>query len=222
MPSFCTRPVRESPRKDRVPTVVWCFLGMIQAATAYLGFEDYFESAASAACESLKHEWFDGVVYAMSRGTPEHARLAFRAGRALANALPSTCEVYSGDVMLFIASANLATYADVSVVCGALEASTVRKKGKSLGTAVINPAIVVEVLVPGPQSTERYDRERKFQAYKGIASLEVYVLVSQDTRKVEIFRRESAFRGETAMARESFVVHGATISVDDIYGPSTG
>lgn len=23
-----------------------------------------------------KHEWVDGVVYAMSRGTPEHARLA--------------------------------------------------------------------------------------------------------------------------------------------------
>ncbi len=191
---------------------------MIQAATAYVGFEDYFEIEASAPCESPKHEWFDGVVYAMSRGTPEHARLAFRAGRALANALPSTCEVYSGDVMLFIASANLATYADVSVVCGRLETSTVRKNGKSLGTAVVNPAIVVEVL---SESTERYDRDGKFQAYKGIASLEAYVLVSQDTRKVEIFRRESAFRGDTALAGESFVVRGVTVSVDDIYGPAT-
>ena len=188
---------------------------MAQAATAYVTLEDYFESEVSAEREAPKHEWFDGVVYAMSRGTPEHARLAFRAGRALANALPATCEVYSGDLMLFVESVNLSTYADVSVVCGALETKTVRKNGKSLGTAVLNPIILVEIL---SESTERYDRDGKFQAYKRIASLEEYVLVSQDERKIEIFRRSTGFRGDTATSGESFLVHGVALSVDDIYG----
>ena len=62
---------------------------------------------------------------------------------ALGNALP-TCEVYSSDTMLYIAAANLATYADVSVVCGPLETLIVRKNGRSLGQAVTNPTIIVE------------------------------------------------------------------------------
>ena len=59
--------------------------------------------------------------------------------------------------------------------------------------------------------TERYDRDGKFQAYKGIASLEEYVLVSQDERKIEIFRRSTGFRGDTATSGESFIVHGVAL-----------
>ena len=38
-------------------------------------FEDYFEREASGGADAPRHEWFDGVVYAMSRGAPEHGRL---------------------------------------------------------------------------------------------------------------------------------------------------
>ena len=194
---------------------------MSQAATGYVTFEDYFESevASDRDPNAPRCEWFDGVVYSMSRGSPEHARLAFRTGRALANALPATCEVYSSDLMLFIEAASLSTCADATVVCGALETTTVRKNGKSLGAAVTNPRVLIEIL---SESTERYDRDGKFQAYKRIDSLDEYVLVSQHVRKVEVFRRSTGFRGDVAVGGESFVVHGVSIAVDDIYGGPTG
>src|SRR3954465_12104991 len=95
----------------------------------YVTFADYLEAEQSS---NVKHEWFNGAVYAMSRGTPEHARLSLRIGRLIGNALPADCEAYSGDLMLYVAGAKLSTYADASVVCGELETITVKRHGKSL------------------------------------------------------------------------------------------
>ena len=187
---------------------------MNQAAAAPLvGFEDYFEAEVACAEDAPKHEWVDGVVYAMSRGTPEHGRLTASVTIAL-GALPADCRVYSSDTMLYVAAAELATYADVSVVCGPLESITVRKNGRSLGQAVTNPTIVVEVL---SESTERYDRDGKFNAYKALPSLSEYVLISQDECRVEIFRRADAWVGEAKRAGETFTVHGTRLKVDSIY-----
>jgi len=185
------------------------------AASAYVNLEDYFEAEANAASDAPKHEWFDGVVYAMSRGTPEHGRLTSRATIVLGNALLAECSVYSSDTMLYIEPARLATYADVSIVCGRLDTVTVRKNGKSLGQAVTNPTIIVEVL---SESTERYDRDGKFQAYKQLASLQEYVLISQDQRRIEVFRRADEWAGSVGVGGESVRVHGKTVAVDDIYG----
>lgn len=43
-------------------------------------FEDYLVGEAAS---DVRHEWCDGVVYAMSRGTPEHARLTMRIARVI-------------------------------------------------------------------------------------------------------------------------------------------
>ena len=50
-----------------------------------------------------------------------------------------------------------------------------------------NPKIVVEVLSP---STEAYDRGAKWAAYQAVPSLTDYILVAQDSVRVEHFRRE--------------------------------
>jgi hypothetical protein len=60
-------------------------------AKPYISYADYFEAEETA---DERHEWIDGVVYAMSRGTPEHGRL-----------------------VLYVQGANVSTYADVTVVC---------------------------------------------------------------------------------------------------------
>lgn len=129
---------------------------------SYVTFADYLEAEQRS---DVKHEWFNGAVYAMSRGTPEHARLSARIVRLLGNALPADCEVYSSDMMLYVADAKLSTYADASVVCGPLETITVKRSGRSLGEAVTNPIVIVEVL---SESTERYDREEKFGYFRAI------------------------------------------------------
>ncbi len=187
---------------------------MSAASPFHVSFEEYL--AVEVADRDTKHEWSDGVVYAMSRGTPEHGRLTMRIGRLLGNVLGAGCEVYSPDTMLFVESARLSTYADAFVVCGLLETKVAKKNGRSFGEAVTNPTVIVEVL---SESTERYDRDGKFQAYKQIASLEEYVLVAQDERRVEVYRRreDATWACETSGAGGSVTIHGASIAVDDVY-----
>lgn len=189
----------------------------------YVTFADYLEAEQSS---DAKHEWFNGSVYAMSRGTPEHARLSARIVWLIGNSLPADCEVYSGDLMLYVAEAKLSTYADASVVCGELETITVKRHGKSLGEAVTNPVVIIEVL---SDVTERYDREEKFRYYRTLPSLKEYVLVSQDERVIEVFRRPAAgsppndrWRGERAGAGGVIEIHGFPIEVDAVYGARDG
>ncbi|MBS2014613.1 MAG: Uma2 family endonuclease [Deltaproteobacteria bacterium] len=186
---------------------------MNAASPSYTSYDDYL---AREGASDVKHEWCDGVVYAMSRGTPEHARLAVRMARLLGNQLGRTCEVFGSDAMIYVEHAKLSTYADVSVVGGALETKKVVKSGKSLGEAITNPTVIVEVL---SESTERYDRDGKFQAYKSLASLEEYVLVSQDAKAIEVYRRSAsgAWTVQTGSAGATVTVHGKKIAVNDVY-----
>ncbi len=152
-------------------------------AKPYVSYADYLAGERDS---DVKHEWFDGAVYAMSRGTPEHARLSARIARIVGNAVGADCDVYSSDMMLYVAEVKLSTYADASIVCGPLETIAVKRNGKSIGEGVTNPAVVIEVLA---DSTERYDREEKFGYYRRLPSLEEYVLVAQDEPVIEVYRR---------------------------------
>lgn len=184
-------------------------------AKAYVSFADYMESERDS---DVKHEWFDGAVYAMSGGTHEHARLGARMLRLIGNVLDDDCESYSSDLMLYIAEVRLSTYADGSIVCGPLETITVRKNGKSIGEGVTNPVVIIEVL---SDSTERYTREEKFAYYRRLTSLQEYVLVSQDEPVIEVYRRPAegdVWRPEVARAGGVIMIHGRAIAVDDVYG----
>jgi Uma2 family endonuclease len=188
---------------------------MSAASPSHVSYEEYL--VAEAASED-KHEWCDGVVYAMSRGTLEHARLTANLCRVLGNALGKGCTIFGPEAMLYVEAARLSTYADVTLVCGALETKVVRKAGRSLGEAVTNPTVVVEVL---SESTERYDRDGKFQAYKQLVSMNEYVLVSQAEPCLEVYRRSTPDGGwarELAGPGERVTVHGAQVAVDDVYG----
>src|SRR5882724_2927574 len=149
-------------------------------------FADYLEAEQSS---DVKHEWFNGSVYAMSRGTPDHARLSASVVMLLGSALPRGCVIYTSDLMLYVEAVKLSTYADASVVCGPLETITVKRNGRSLGEGATNPVVIVEVL---SDSTERYDREEKFSYYRTLPSLREFVLVSQAEVSVEVFRRPAA------------------------------
>lgn len=163
----------------------------------------YEQYVAAEELSDVRHEWLDGVVYDLSRNTLEHSRLS----TAIAAELRGDGAVYGPTAMLYIAETKLSTYADAFVVCG---------NAATFGEAITNPAIIVEVL---SEKTEKYDRGEKFAHYMRIASLEAYVLVSQEERKIEVYRRPN--RGhwtlETATAGGSIVLHGRTLSVDKIY-----
>lgn len=188
---------------------------MSELATRLVSYEDYLLAEETS---DVKHEWLDGVVYAMSRGTPEHARLSVNVSAVLRASFKGRCIVYSSDAMLFVRETNLSTYADVSVVCGRVETLRVVKNGNALGEAITNPTIVVEVL---SERTEGYDRGEKFGHYMRVPSLKEYVLISQAEPLVEVYRRPDGpghWQHEMARSEQSLMLHGVTIAVDEIYG----
>jgi Uma2 family endonuclease len=183
----------------------------VASELALVPFEAYLVMEATS---DTKHEWINGLVYAMSRGTPEHGRLS----AAMVRALPQTdqCRVYSSDTLLYIERAEHSTYADASIVCGAILTRGAKdKNGKSLGEAVTNPAVVVEVL---SKSTEQRDRNERFALFQKLDSLEEYVLVSQDEPCIEVRRRSGrTWISQLGRAGETVTIHGAQIAVDTIY-----
>lgn len=79
-----------------------------------------------------------------------------------------------------------------------------------------NPSLVVEVLSP---STQRTDLKEKFDNYITIPTLMEYVVVSQDTPYVRVFRRRNNWQNESYYADDSFVLDsvGLEILVKQIY-----
>lgn len=121
-------------------------------------------------------EFYDGQMFAMAGGSPNHALLANSIGALLYRQVPSGCRVFSSDLRIKVSSAGLYTYTDCSVVCGELQYSGDQQD------VIVNPLLLVEVLSP---STEGYDRGKKFEFYRSIESLREYLIVHQDRQHVE-------------------------------------
>jgi Uma2 family endonuclease len=177
-------------------------------------FEDYLELEQVA---QVRHEFYDGEIYAMAGGTPEHAAMAAAVTAALGRQLSGgPCRVYSSDLRLRVTTSGLATYPDVTVICGPSE------RDPKSATHVTNPKLLVEVLSP---STAEYDRGEKLQHYQAISSLESIVLVDRDNARVDLWSRE-----ETGWRSRAFVpgeivpleaIH-CTLAVDEVFAAARG
>lgn len=55
------------------------------------------------------------------------------------------------------------------------------------GDVLLNPVVLLQVL---SDSTEAYDRGKKFEHYRTIPSLQHYVLVAQDRHSIDCFSRK--------------------------------
>jgi Uma2 family endonuclease len=131
----------------------------------------------------VKHEFLEGLVWAMAGGSPNHAGIAANISGALSLQLrDQPCQVFSSDLRIRVRETGLATYPDVSVVCGRLEMDPEDPKQQT----VVNPRVLVEVLSP---STEAYDRGEKLAHYKRIMSVDDIVLVAHDRCQVEVWHR---------------------------------
>src|SRR6266545_5792667 len=139
----------------------------------YLDFERSIES---------KNEFFDGEMYAMSGGTPLHSLIATNLAREFGIKLKGrSCVPFNSDLRLKVEATGLLTYPDLSVVCGPLQCAA------GTDDTLINPTIIVEVL---SDSTEAYDRGKKFENYRQIPSLREYLLVGQKEPRIEQFIRQ--------------------------------
>jgi Uma2 family endonuclease len=129
-----------------------------------------------------KNEFFGGEMFAMSGGTPLHSQIATNLAREIGNKLKDRdCIPYNSDLRLKVEATGLFTYPDLSVVCGPLQFAP------GTDDTVVNPTLIIEVL---SDSTEAYDRGKKFENYRQMPSLREYLLVSQKEPRIEQFIRQ--------------------------------
>lgn len=120
-----------------------------------------------------RYEYFDGEVFAMAGGSPNHARIGGNVYAALQQKLRGqNCEAFNSDMRLKVPLALPYRYPDVSVVCGKQIFEAI--DGQQM---LVNPILIVEVLSP---TTAAYDLDTKFTAYQSIDSFQEYLLIAQD------------------------------------------
>ena len=149
-----------------------------------------------------RYEYIDGYVYAMAGGSFNHDTIKSNIQRILWGLLrEGKCRVYSSDVKVYISKERY-FHPDVTVTCDP------RDRGR--GDLLLSPRVVIEVLSP---STELRDRTWKLQNYTAHPTIEEYILVSAQSMKMELYRKErnkwvyTAFGDEDEIDLVSLGVH---------------
>lgn len=185
---------------------------MQQQLRPYLTEEEYLAIERRA---EYKSEYYQGEMFALAGASIKHNYIVANMLAGLHNALKEkTCSVFSSDLRVKVQAAGLYTYPDVVVICGELLTDDTKRD------TVLNPTLIVEVL---SESTEAYDRGKKFEKYRLIPELREYVLVAQDRPHVEVFTRSDngaqwMFRDATGTdAQLELASIDCTLSLADIY-----
>jgi len=184
---------------------------MLPQPIPYLSEEEYLERERN--CET-KNEYFDGEIFAMSGASRKHNLIVSNVIITLGAQLKKKpCRVYPSDMRLKIERTKLYTYPDVMIVCGKEIFADNRED------MLLNPDVIVEVL---SDSTESYDRGKKFSHYRQIASLREYVLISQNMRKIEKFSKTGHLRWiweETDEEHPEIILEsvGCSLHLDEVY-----
>jgi Uma2 family endonuclease len=175
-----------------------------------MSFAEYLATEEAA---PMKREWVHGEVFAISGGTIVHSALATVVLGALIAALRGRpCRALNPDARIRVAETGLATYPDISVVCGPIVRDAEDHEG------INNPTVLVEVL---SETTESWDRGGKWAHYQRIPSLRHYLLFSQDQTRVELFTRQSdgtwIYRDHGAGGRVDLPAIETSLDLDAIY-----
>ena len=171
---------------------------MEKLARTYLNEEEYLEQERNA---PFKSEYYKGEVFAMAGARRKHNAIVTALIAGIYPFLKDRpCEVYPSDMRVENKQDRFYTYPDVSIVCGKPEFIDDKED------VLLNPSVAIEV---HSESTEKYDRGGKFALYRNIPSIQEYILVSTEERKIESFAR----KGEDWTYKES---HGKTFSLQSM------
>lgn len=161
-----------------------------------------------------KHEYIDGEVRKMASETPNHnlilGEVCFACNLALKG---KDYDIFVSDQRLWIPEKNIYTYPDIMIIQGELQFQEGRKD------TLMNPCLIGEVL---SNSTQGYDKDEKFQAYRSIPSFQEYVLIDQYSPQIEHYRKTdrhqwlfTEYQGLDSIL--TLAIDGMTIPLADIY-----
>jgi Uma2 family endonuclease len=180
----------------------------------YLAFERESEE---------RHEYLDGLIYAMAGESGEHGDISTNLALELASQLKGKkcrarlkdTKVRSGPIpKQKYSTKGLYSYPDAVVICDEPEYLDEHRD------VVTNPKVIIEVLSP---TTEAFDRGEKFDRYDfWNPTLTDYLLVSQDQPKIDHFIRQEdgnwtriVYRGLKSKVILKSI--GCTLKLADVY-----
>lgn len=188
---------------------------MSDPAYQSMSVEEYLRTELES---PIKREYVGGFVYPLHGATraqagtsKAHMQIVLNFVARLDEAAERTnCRLSAVDMKLRVEGAKSYSffYPDVMVVCGAPEGDPYFETA---------PCLLVEVLSPGTASR---DRREKYVAYTAIPSLQTYLIVAQDERRVYAYQREAegwALQEFVGQGEVFLPCLGHTLSLDAIY-----
>jgi len=179
-------------------------LEKIWQAEEFLAFERASEQ---------KHELIFGELYPMSGPSFNHNRIAKNLLVFLENRFQNTnFEAFGSDLRVANLLDNTFCYPDIVVI-----ANEPKFLDKEFDT-ITNPTLIAEVLSAG---TQNYDKEKKFEIYKELDSLQEYLVIWQDKMKVRLLRKIEKNHWEMwdfdSENKEITILKQFAITLNDIY-----
>lgn len=154
-------------------------MGLITAFRS-VPIEDY---VAIEQRENRKFEYYYGQLRTMPGGTIDHSTICNNVSYLLTDGVrkKDTCVAFNSEMKIELVDGKRYVYPDAGVACPRLEAS------KRITGAIVNPTLLVEVL---SDSSIENDTGDKFEGYSLLPSLREYLIVSQYTQSVRLYRRD--------------------------------
>ena len=129
-----------------------------------------------------KHEFHNGQIIKMPGSSIKHntiaANVTIQIGMLLEQNATENFTIINSDQKIYIALVDKVLYPDVLVVFEAPE------RWENREDLLVNPLLIVEVW---SKSTGNYDRNDKFMYYRMLPSFKEYVLIQQNSPKIEAF-----------------------------------
>ncbi|HEX8847646.1 MAG TPA: Uma2 family endonuclease [Pyrinomonadaceae bacterium] len=174
--------------------------------------KEYFELELAS---EERYEYFKGEVFCMSGVSPNHAQIESNLITTLNNGLRERgCRVFPANIRIKVPAAPPYRYPDLAVVCD-------KPIYEEIGgiQALINPALLIEVLSP---STEAYDRGDKFTFYKSIPSFREYLLVAQHRPHITHYIKQAVDRWDYEETNDltsnlQLPSVGCTLALSEVY-----
>jgi len=178
-----------------------------QPAHELISIDDYLLGEETS---EIKHEYLDGLVYAMTGATRKHNLLT---GAFMEHLRPRArqrgCQLFASDMKLRL-DHNKETYfyyPDLLLTCADDDRHPLY---------CTQPCLLIEVVSP---SSERIDRREKRIAYSLLPSLREYLIVNQDRMHIDLHR--SSEQGWTHTSHSEGHIHldclDCDIALTDIY-----
>lgn len=186
----------------------------------YITEEEYL---AEEKLRDYKCEYIDGEIYpmadfdkngeirSMAGSGKNHQRIISRLSRRLEEHFDDTpCEVFTSNLTVRANEGTKYFYPDIVVTC---EKDTIDEAEVDF---VQSPRLIVEVL---SDSTRSYDRTFKRLVYEQIPSLEEYVLIEQDSVRIEVSRKSENWKTSIYLLGDDVYFESVdlTLCVADIY-----